>query len=131
MTALTFPTRLRPPRPGPAADRAPLPNQLLFREVNEQLASRLDPTAAAEAEIEIVCECEHRGCTTAVRLPRRRYEWVRRFPTRFVVSRGHANPIEERVVERLGAYEIVEEVGPSAHTAVVFDPRRLTTRAGP
>jgi hypothetical protein len=66
-----------------------------------------------------------------VRLPRRRYESVRHFPTRFVVRRGHANPSEERVVERLGSYEIVEEVGPSARTAVEFDPRRLTTRAGP
>jgi hypothetical protein len=101
--------------------RGPLSAQILFREVNEELVAR--PGFAAD-ELELVCECDRQSCSRAIHLPPNDYECVRRFPTRFVLARGHSSLEDERIVEVHEGYAVVEKTGPAARVAIQFDPRR-------
>lgn len=102
----------------------PVPSQLLFREVNEQICLRRSPFHPPDEELELVCECERRGCTHALRLSREEYEAVRQFPTRFVMKRGHPKTEVERVVAENERYVVVEKTCPAARVAIRLDPRR-------
>jgi len=96
-------------------------NQVLFREVNEQIRS-LSATAA-ESGLELVCECSHDGCKKRLPIQLAAYEAVRRFPTRFVVAPGHEIAGVERVVESRGGYNVVEKIEAAAPVAIRMDPR--------
>jgi hypothetical protein len=124
MTALPYasPLQLSPAAPTPVRRRRePVPSQLLFRELNEEIAQR---RPAREATLELVCECGRHSCTRAVLLTLVEYEAVRRFPTRFFVRNGHGSADGERLVETHEHYEVIEKTGPSALVAIRLDPRR-------
>lgn len=101
-----------------------VPSELLFREVNEQILLRLDPRCAAQTMLSAICECERRSCLKTLRLSRGEYETIRRFPTRFLKAAGHASADDERVVEELAGYIVVEKTGLAAQIAIRLDPRR-------
>lgn len=105
-----------------------VPNQLLFRELNEQLLAR---RASAGGKVDVVCECEHRGCSERISIALDRYEAIRRFPTRFVVAPGHWAGGDERVVEERDGFSVVEKTGPSARIAIRLDPRSRTPGVRP
>jgi hypothetical protein len=108
----------------PFASPSKVPSQLLFREVNEQIALRLDRPPGCDLGFEAVCECDRRGCARSVQLSVAQYEAVRQFPTRFVMRPGHSNLEDERVVEAHETYVVVEKIGPSAQIAIRLDPRK-------
>jgi hypothetical protein len=124
MTVIALPTtierRTAPLTFEPA--RGPLSAQILYREVNEELVAR--PGRLAGEELELVCECDRRSCSRAIRLSADDYERVRRFPTRFVLARGHSSLEDERIVELHEGHAVVEKTGPAARLAIRFDPRR-------
>jgi hypothetical protein len=123
VTTTTFRSlfELEQPPPTPSGRRDPVPSQVLFRELNEEIAAR---GHGVVRELEVVCECERRSCTGGVYLSAAEYEAVRRFPTRFIVRNGHAADEGERVVEEHPGYLVVEKVGRSAQVAIRLDPRR-------
>jgi hypothetical protein len=114
------------PRRPPASS---VPSQLLFRELNEQIAARLRDSAGEE-DVQFVCECERRHCDRPVQLSLARYEQIRQFPTRFLTRPGHWRAEEDRVVAEEAGYVIVEKTGPTAQLAIRLDPRRPTHVAG-
>ena len=125
MTATSYSDHLRhsPFAPPHLRRSNVVPNQLLFRELNEEVSLRRDPAGGGGGEFEAVCECEHRNCSELISLTRDRYEAIRRFPTRFVVRPGHWSPGDERVVEQHEGFAVVEKTGASARIAIHLDPR--------
>jgi hypothetical protein len=128
MSAISYSTRKLYGRPALTSREASVPSQLLFREANEQIYLRRSSTAGSDGSVEIICECERRGCVRTLRLSPERYEAVRRFPTRFVMRPGHSTDEDERIVEQHGDFVVVEKTGPSAQIAIRLDPRNR--RAG-
>jgi hypothetical protein len=104
-----------------------VPNQLLFREMNEQLRRR---STAAET-LEIVCECRDRDCGRRIVISSAEYASVRRIATRFVVTPGHAADGGDRVVEREPGYVVVELAGRAAEIATRLDPVRRSDSTAP
>jgi hypothetical protein len=97
-------------------------NQVLFREVNEQIRS-LSSSVAEDGKLAVVCECSHDNCMVLLPVSVEQYELVRRVPTRFFVSEGHNIPALERVVEQTADYVVVEKFGAAAPVAIRMDPR--------
>jgi len=101
------------------------PSQLVFRELNEDIALRSEaPAESEEHYIRVVCECQRRSCGKRLRLPFAHYESIRRFPTRFVMTHEHWAARGERVVEEHPGFVVVEKTGPEARVAIRLDPRR-------
>lgn len=86
---------------------AGIPNQVLFRALNEQIGLN-NRRYEHESQLELVCECKHQGCLERLRVPRDDYEAVRRFPTRFLMKPGHCSD-GERVAEERDGYVVVEQ----------------------
>jgi hypothetical protein len=107
--------------PGEQRERGRVQAQALVREVNEQI-HRLRGIWA-DGERTIICECCNGECLQPLQIALADYEAVRRFPTRFVVKRGHQTSGSDRVVEERGGYVVVEKDGPGGVTAVQLDPR--------
>ena len=98
-------------------------NEAVFRRVNERLE---EVNAAFDSMLEtaeFVCECADIGCVERIELTLQQYEAVRRHPKQFIVRPGHELAEEERVVERLDAYLVVEKIGEAGERAVQLDPR--------
>jgi hypothetical protein len=114
-----------PQRPGRQGDTA---DQLLVREVNEQtvlrLGDRREPGAPEPETVELICECQGRGCRGPLEVSLADYEAVRLFPTRFLIRRGHRVGVDEQVVAREPGFVVVEKTGHSARAAIRLDPRR-------
>ena len=97
-------------------------NEILFREVNERLASEEQALLPGE-QLELVCECSDRACVKVFTMPLAEYEWLRQDPRRFVVLPGHEAPAVEDVVERHEGFVVVEK-HPESHCLVeAADPR--------
>jgi hypothetical protein len=98
-------------------------NEALFREVNEQARSisGLQPLTPSD-DLLIICECSDDRCTERISLPPSVYEAVRANPRRFLVVTGHEGDFEQ-VVERAGAYSVVEKEGQAGRIAEQHDPR--------
>ena len=116
---------------GRAGRARSVPNQLLFRELNEQIYRRTNTGGAGGGKIDIVCECEHRTCLQLLTLSLERYEAIRRVPTHFVAKPGHTATDDERIVEQHEEFIVVEKVGPSAPLAVRLDPHRRPSDSSP
>ena len=97
-------------------------NQVLFREVNEQIRS-LSGRFGPEERLELVCECSQGSCMSPLEIPLPLYEEVRRTPTRFFVAPGHEIPEIECVVKATSVYNVVEKFGAAAPVAARMDPR--------
>jgi hypothetical protein len=101
-----------------------VPNELLFREVNEHSYRRPGWLDGKHREIEVICECGRRGCLQFLRITAERYEAIRAFPTRFVMEPDHPLAADERIVESDEAFVVVEKTGRAARVAVHADPRK-------
>ena len=101
-----------------------VPNQLLFREANEQLFHAHPRLGEGSETLSLLCECQRRSCVENLRLTRTAYDAVRRFPTRFLLDPEHVLTLDERVVEAASGYVVVEKVGTSAQLAIRLDPRK-------
>ena len=98
-------------------------NELLFRDLNEQVefvATPLEPTART---FEFFCECADVDCTLRLAITLVAYENVRSDPTLFVVAPGHDRPEIEEVLDRNDAYQVVRKRGRAAQLAIADDPR--------
>jgi hypothetical protein len=115
-------------RPEAARAREKASSQVLFRDANEEIFAIAD-RFVIEKDLALLCECEN-GCLEPLSVSRGSYESIRRFPTRFVLKRGHTAP-DERIVEEYASYVVIEKVGPdAAQTAIQLDPRRKAARPG-
>jgi hypothetical protein len=99
-------TSVRPPRPQPNG----VPDQMLFREANEQIYLRHAPDEP-DSVIDIVCECHRRTCSNVLRISLGRYDAIRQFPTWFVMTSGHSHPDDERIIEEHDEFVVVEKTG--------------------
>jgi hypothetical protein len=97
-------------------------NETMFREVNERIEAGLWP-AERDDVVAFRCECGSLRCNMLVEVAIDDYERVRASPTHFLLVPGHQIPAIERVVEREGAFVVVEKVGEAAEVAEETDPR--------
>lgn len=97
--------------------------EVLFREVNEGIATAAERFDADEAEF--VCECSDVGCADRIPAPIAEYERVRADPTHFLLAPGHEAAHLERVVRRRKGYWVVEKVERTMRRVV----KRLNPRA--
>ncbi len=99
-------------------------NEALFRHVNERIQELNEGFAMVLDDFEFVCECGDATCADAIRMPLDEYERIRSTPTWFAVRAGHELPEVESVIERHGAYNVVEKhAGDAAELAREEDPR--------
>lgn len=96
--------------------------QVLFREVNEQIAKLTGLLAATDCWL-VICECSNSGCAESLEISAADYEAVRTEGARFVVLPGHELAEVERVVEGNSRYLVVEKLGRAAEIAYRDDPR--------
>ena len=99
-------------------------NEALYRQVNERIEDLNEAFGAVTGDFAIVCECGNLNCMEQVTVPRELYERTRAEATRFIVKAGHEEQDIEDIVEREGAWSIVEKGHPAArHVAEESDPR--------
>jgi hypothetical protein len=103
-------------------DSALAENEILFRDVNERLASEEQATSPVEL-LELICECTDRACLKVFTMPLAEYEWLRQNPHRFVVLPGHEAPAVEDVVERHPGFVVVEKHAETHEQVEASDPR--------
>jgi hypothetical protein len=96
-------------------------HQSLCRDANEQILN--ERRAEGPGRTEFMCECADLSCDRRMTLDLEEYEAVRRFPTHFIVSTGHADRWRERIVEERVGYSVVEKFGPDGIAAVKLDRR--------
>jgi hypothetical protein len=99
-------------------------NEAFYREVNERVAEVAEQFEGAETPLGFTCECGASDCAELIEMTLAEYEAIRAEPTRFFVVPGHERPEIERVVERHGAYLVVEKREEDAEeVARETDPR--------
>lgn len=98
-------------------------NQVIFREINEQLEELNNSFSEIIPLGDFVCECADTNCTERIGMTIPEYEQLRAHPTRFAVRKGHLSPEAERIVEEGAGYTLVEKVGAAGAYAAQFDPR--------
>ncbi len=108
-----------PADPPPERDRRLVQNEILFRRLNERVAS----AEAGRLELELFCECSDRECLKVLTIAVSEYEWLRQNPRRFAVLPGHEAPSVEDVVERHERFVIVEKHAETSGDAEAADPR--------
>jgi hypothetical protein len=97
-------------------------NEVLFREVNENIARLEERHGTTTAEPVFLCECANADCTDHLTVGADVYTRVREQPRRFLLIPGHQDPQLERVVERHSDYLIVEKTGAAGEVAEQTDP---------
>ncbi len=97
--------------------------QIDYRARNEHVY-RLAAASRRTRQIRIDCECVRPECTARMRISRRVYDSVRRFPARFVIKPSHICEENERLVQSTSKFAVVEKVGPDSEKAFRTDPRR-------
>lgn len=106
----------------PKRDERLAQNEILFRQVNERLASAYG-SGSAPQELDLVCECSDRDCLEVLTIEVAEYEWLRQNPRRFAVLPGHEAPAVEDVVERRDRFVIVEKHVETHDQVEAADPR--------
>jgi hypothetical protein len=106
-----------------ARERRLAKNEILFREINEQIKHGADRHGVDAHEYEFLCECSNIHCTLRLRMTVAAYERLRSDPTQFAVAPGHELPDIERVVEECGGYSIIQKCGEAANMGRREDPR--------
>ena len=97
-------------------------NEVIFRTVNEAIEQKALQMGGLD-EYQFICECSAAGCFERISLTLRQYEHIRREAVRFVVTPGHEDVEVELVVDKSGAYWIVEKDGTAGIIAEFADPR--------
>jgi uncharacterized Zn finger protein len=98
-------------------------NEMLFRDLNEQVefvANRLDSDPHT---FEFFCECADVDCTLRLPMALAVYEEVRSDPTLFVVAPGHERREIEEVLRQTDGYQVVRKKGEAGRFAAAQDPR--------
>jgi hypothetical protein len=98
-------------------------NEVLFREVNEQIRMAAEGHGVDAHLYDFFCECSNTDCDFRLSLTLADYEQVRRHSDRFFVAHGHWLPEIEQVVERRDDYDVVAKEGHAARLADALDPR--------
>jgi 5-bromo-4-chloroindolyl phosphate hydrolysis protein len=98
-------------------------NQVLFRAVNEKMATLNEAFAQAAGTFAVACECADTSCVEMIEVAPEDYLAIRAEPRRFVVRNGHTYPDLEVVVHESPAYVVVEKVAAAAETAERLAPR--------
>jgi hypothetical protein len=98
-------------------------NEVLLREVNEQIDAVSLAIPAADPAMEFLCECDRVDCRKPVNATRAEYEAVRAEPTHFIVLPEHNDPRVEHVVSSNERFLVVEKEGEAARVAEESDPR--------
>jgi hypothetical protein len=86
-------------------------NEMLFRDLNEQVefvANRLDSDPHT---FEFFCECADVDCTLRLPMALAVYEEARSDPTLFVVAPGHERREIEEVLRQTDGYQVVRKKG--------------------
>ncbi len=97
-------------------------NEVLFREVNENIARLEEGVGATMTEPAFVCECANDGCAEQFSVDLEAYQRVRAEPRRFLVLPGHQRPELESVVETHDEYLVVEKTGEAGEVAEETQP---------
>jgi hypothetical protein len=105
----------------PKRDQRLAQNEIVFRRVNERLASAAGGDPAHE--LHLVCECTNADCLQTLTIELAEYEWLRQNPHRFAVLPGHEAPAVEDVVERHDRFVIVEKHVETHDQVEAADPR--------
>jgi hypothetical protein len=108
-----------------ASDEQRARNEVLFREVNEQVEAineRLNDKTESDSLI-FVCECGRTDCHEKIPMARTEYEALRANPKHFAVLPGHENTRIASVVERHDGFLVAEKKGEAAEMAIEHDPR--------
>lgn len=84
-------------------------NEARFRDINERLRGDLEPLTGEAEPLRFVCECGNASCRDAIAIPVGEYRAVRAHPLHFAVAPGHEIPDLETVIERHGAYFVIEK----------------------
>jgi hypothetical protein len=100
-------------------------NEVLFRDINERIATVAEPQSVPGDNhvYQFFCECSNIGCDLRLPLTLAAYEAVRNDPTQFVVALGHELPEIEVVISRVDRYQLVRKQGDAADLAAEKDPR--------
>ena len=86
-------------------------NEVLFRDLNQEIKAVADELGGFDHPYDFVCECSDVRCNTRVTATLREYESVRARPDRFLLADGHEMPELERVVARNSRFATVEKFG--------------------
>ena len=100
-------------------------NEVLFRDINERIASIAEPQRLPGDDhvYEFLCECSNIACDLRLPLTLAAYEDVRKDPTRFLVAPGHEMPEIEIILMRAEGYQVVVKQGEAAELVAEKDPR--------
>jgi len=94
-----------------ALERKLARNQMLFREVNEQI--RRLSLSRRVAELDLVCECSSDQCRERLVVPVEEYELIRGRSDRFLVAPGHEDLNSEQPIGEYHGYVVVSK--PATH----------------
>jgi hypothetical protein len=92
-----------------AQERRAAHNQLLFREVNEQIANLTERFQAQVSDLDLVCECADPSCTGTIRLGLEEFGRIDRAQNAFLLLRGHEDDQVDDVVDQRDGYVIVRK----------------------
>jgi hypothetical protein len=98
-------------------------NEMLFRDLNEQVEFVATPLDDGSRTFEFFCECADVDCTIRMPMALGDYEDVRSDPTLFVVAPKHERPEVEEVIRRTETYQVVRKQGEAAGFAASRNPR--------
>jgi hypothetical protein len=98
-------------------------NEVLFREVNEQILVAAAGHGVDEHLYEFFCECSNLDCDLKLSLTVSQYEEIRSHSDRFFVAPGHLLPEIEHIVSRHDGFDVVTKEGEAARLADELDPR--------
>jgi hypothetical protein len=99
-------------------------NEVIFRQVNEQIRDLNRQFETAQDTMTVICECGNSDCTERLELRVREYEHVRSDARRYVIAKGHEIPSVEHVVEQADGYDVVQkDEGTPADLSRQLDPR--------
>jgi hypothetical protein len=107
--------------PVPERDKRLARNEALFREMNERVEERVQPSAGREATFAILCECADLDCVERILLTPAEYEAAHADPAQFTVVPGHAAVDVETIVRRNERFEVVRKVGLAGEIAEDLD----------
>lgn len=97
-------------------------NEVIFREVNEQVEALAKAFDSEDTVFEFFCECVDAECAIRLNVLLSAYQDVRSDSTLFIVALGHDDPEVEEVVQRLDDYQVVRKLGEAAFVAEQTDP---------
>ena len=84
-------------------------NELLFREVNEQIVNLTGRFQAQLSELDLVCECADPSCTEPIRLGLDEFGRIDRVQNAFLVIGGHHDDQVDDVIDQRDGYVIVRK----------------------